>query len=113
MNHLSEVTLKDLIKKPNTKRLSAIFAGFENGMSDELIYGLSHIHPWFVDRLRFLWTHRVEIGGSIGTFKMVDTCAGEFRALTPYFYSTHGATNEAEALLGDKVIILGSGAIRI
>jgi carbamoyl-phosphate synthase large subunit len=47
-------------------------------------------------------------------FKMVDTCAAEFEATTPYFYSTYGGT-ENEALASDrpKVIILGSGPNRI
>jgi carbamoyl-phosphate synthase large subunit len=47
-------------------------------------------------------------------YKMVDTCAAEFDAFTPYFYSTYGGT-EDEALPSDrpKVIILGSGPNRI
>lgn len=46
-------------------------------------------------------------------YKMVDTCAGEFPAKTPYFYSTHDT--ECELTPGDKkkMLILGSGAIRI
>ncbi|HZC06135.1 MAG TPA: carbamoyl-phosphate synthase large subunit [Ktedonobacterales bacterium] len=47
------------------------------------------------------------------TFKMVDTCAGEFEALTPYFYSTYEQENEAPALSGAKAVVLGSGPIRI
>ena len=47
-------------------------------------------------------------------YKMVDTCASEFEAFTPYFYSTYGGT-ENEALPSDrpKVLILGSGPNRI
>jgi carbamoyl-phosphate synthase large subunit len=44
---------------------------------------------------------------------MVDTCAGEFAATTPYFYSTYEREDEAEPLDGPKVIVLGSGPIRI
>jgi carbamoyl-phosphate synthase large subunit len=44
---------------------------------------------------------------------MVDTCAGEFAAYTPYFYSTYEQEDEAEPLPGPKVIVLGSGPIRI
>ncbi len=47
------------------------------------------------------------------TYKMVDTCAGEFAASTPYFYSTYEKEDEAEPLEGPKVIVLGSGPIRI
>ena len=51
--------------------------------------------------------------GILPTYKMVDTCAGEFAASTPYFYSTYEQEDEAEALPGPKVIVLGSGPIRI
>ena len=44
---------------------------------------------------------------------MVDTCAGEFAAATPYFYSTYEQEDEADPLAGPKVIVLGSGPIRI
>jgi carbamoyl-phosphate synthase large subunit len=46
-------------------------------------------------------------------YKMVDTCAGEFAAGTPYFYSTYETDDEAAPLPGPKVIVLGSGPIRI
>ena len=47
-------------------------------------------------------------------FKMVDTCAGEFPARTPYFYSTYeDGENESEVTAKEKVLILGSGPNRI
>lgn len=52
-------------------------------------------------------------------FKMVDTCAGEFKAETPYFYSTYDEENEAKQFIDrtdtgkKKVIVFGSGPIRI
>jgi len=46
-------------------------------------------------------------------YKMVDTCAAEFEAVTPYFYSTYEQENEALPLEGPKAIVLGSGPIRI
>ena len=52
-------------------------------------------------------------------FKMVDTCAGEFKAETPYFYSTYDEENEARQFIDrtdtgkKKVIVFGSGPIRI
>jgi carbamoyl-phosphate synthase large subunit len=46
-------------------------------------------------------------------FNTVDTCAGEFPARTPYLYSTYGEENESERSDRRKVIILGSGPIRI
>ena len=46
-------------------------------------------------------------------FKVVDTCAAEFEALTPYCYSTYDEENEISPLKGKKVIILGGGPNRI
>lgn len=46
-------------------------------------------------------------------YKMVDTCAGEFEAATPYFYSTYEQEDEAEPLKGDRAMVVGSGPIRI
>ncbi len=42
-------------------------------------------------------------------YKMVDTCAAEFAAETPYFYSTYEAENEAEPLAGRKAVVIGVG----
>ena len=52
--------------------------------------------------------------GIVAAFKMVDTCAAEFAAETPYYYSCFGSENEA-AFTNDrkKVLVLGSGPIRI
>ena len=46
-------------------------------------------------------------------YKMVDTCAAEFEATTPYFYSTYEEENEAPPLPGPKALVVGSGPIRI
>ena len=51
--------------------------------------------------------------GITASFKMVDTCAAEFAAATPYYYSVHGGENEAAATDRKKVLVLGSGPIRI
>jgi carbamoyl-phosphate synthase large subunit len=51
--------------------------------------------------------------GITATFKMVDTCAAEFVAHTPYLYSTYEEEDEAPPTARDKVVILGSGPNRI
>lgn len=51
--------------------------------------------------------------GVRSVFKMVDTCAGEFEALTPYFYSSYDQENEGSRSDRRKVVVLGSGPIRI
>ena len=52
--------------------------------------------------------------GIVAAYKMVDTCAAEFAAATPYYYSVYGGENEAESTHDrKKVLVLGSGPIRI
>lgn len=51
--------------------------------------------------------------GLVPVYKMVDTCAGEFEATTPYFYSTYEQEDEAPVSSKPKILVLGSGPIRI
>lgn len=51
--------------------------------------------------------------GVIPTYRLVDTCAAEFEAHTPYYYSTYGDENEARETDQKKIIILGGGPNRI
>ena len=76
------------------------------GFSDDKVGVLSDRTGEEVRRLREDWDIRP-------VFKMVDTCAAEFEARTPYFYSTYEQENEAEPLTGKKAVVLGSGPIRI
>lgn len=55
---------------------------------------------------------RIEFG-IIPTFKMVDTCAAEFEAVTPYYYSSYDSEDEVQPTANRKVMVLGSGPIRI
>jgi carbamoyl-phosphate synthase large subunit len=76
------------------------------GFADADIATLTGMLPADVRRLRTQW-------GIRPVYKMVDTCAAEFEAVTPYFYSTYEQENEALPLNGPKAVILGSGPIRI
>ena len=76
------------------------------GFSDEQIATLADRLPEQVRALRHDWSIKP-------VFKMVDTCAGEFDANTPYFYSTYETENEALAEDKKKAIVIGSGPIRI
>ncbi len=76
------------------------------GFSDEQIGTLADRLPDQVRELRRNWKIRP-------VYKMVDTCAAEFAAETPYFYSTYEQENEAEPLPGRKAVVIGSGPIRI
>jgi len=76
-----------------------------NGFGDKHI---SHLTGISQERIR---NQRKKLGIT-SSFLMVDTCAGEFEAKTPYFYSTY-ADNKADFKTGKSVVILGSGPIRI
>lgn len=54
-----------------------------------------------------------KVAGVIPTYRLVDTCAAEFEAYTPYYYSTYGIENEARESDKKKVMILGGGPNRI
>ena len=91
----SEILDEELLKE--AKRLE---------FPDSLIARLSNKSEEEIKTLR----HRLDIRA---VYKMVDTCAGEFKAQTPYFYSCYGGSNEAKRSDRKKVLVLGSGPIRI
>ena len=91
----SEILDEELLKE--AKRLE---------FPDSLIAKLSNKSEEEIKTLR----HRLDIRA---VYKMVDTCAGEFKAQTPYFYSCYGGSNEAKRSYRKKVLVLGSGPIRI
>ncbi len=76
------------------------------GFADADIATLTGMFAADVRRLRAQW-------GIRPVYKMVDTCAAEFEAVTPYFYSTYESENEATPIEGPKAVIVGSGPIRI
>ena len=76
------------------------------GFSDKVIAELSGNNENYIRDLR-------KSKNILPVYKMVDTCAAEFEALTPYFYSTYETENEAIALKGKKASVFGSGPIRI
>ncbi len=76
------------------------------GFSDAKIGELTDRTAQEVRDLRHRWDLRP-------VYKMVDTCAAEFEALTPYFYSTYEEENEATPMATGKALVVGSGPIRI
>ncbi len=74
---------------------------------DNVISRLSGIPEEDVKKMRYE-------NGVVAAYKMVDTCAAEFKASTPYYYSVYGSENEvAITHPAKKVLVLGSGPIRI
>ena len=78
----------------------------KNGFSDIQIGALTNKSPSEIRKLRIK-------KNIIPVYKVVDTCAGEFVAETPYCYSTYEQTHDIKPLEGKKVIILGGGPNRI
>jgi|TARA_B100002003_G_scaffold74287_2_gene69334 carbamoyl-phosphate synthase large subunit len=92
---LSQSLTPDLLRQ--AKRL---------GFSDEQIGTLADRLTEQVRQQRHSWNIRP-------VYKMVDTCAAEFNATTPYFYSTYEKENEAVLIKEKKAVVIGSGPIRI
>ncbi|MBE9217517.1 carbamoyl-phosphate synthase large subunit [Dolichospermum flos-aquae] len=144
------------LRTPNPERIFSVRHAMQLGISNEEIYELTAIDPWFLDKLQELLEiekflkrtplkqltkeqmYAVKRNGFsdrqiayctktkedevrtyrkylevIPVYKTVDTCAAEFEALTPYYYSTY--EEETEVLPSDKpkVMILGGGPNRI
>ncbi len=78
----------------------------KNGFSDIQIGALTNKSPSEIRKLRIK-------KNIIPVYKVVDTCAGEFVAETPYCYSTYEQTHDIKPLEGKKVVILGGGPNRI
>ena len=78
----------------------------KKGFSDKGIADMLRISPEEVYKLRNIWS-------ITPAYKMVDTCGGEFEALSPYYYSTYEQYDEVEVSDKKKVIVIGSGPIRI
>ncbi len=97
-------TEKRLLKNDLTPDL--LRAAKRLGFSDEMIGTLADRLPEQVRQRRL----ELKIKP---VFKMVDTCAAEFDAATPYFYATYETENEAVSLPVKKAVVVGSGPIRI
>ena len=78
----------------------------KNGFSDLQIARLNNLSEDKVQKMRI-------DQGITPVYKLVDTCAGEFEAETPYSYSTYESVNDLQPLKGKKIMILGGGPNRI
>lgn len=76
------------------------------GFSDKGIGDLLNVSPNEIYKLRTKWD-------IYPVYNMVDTCAGEFEAITPYYYSTYNTYDEVKVSDRKKVVVIGSGPIRI
>jgi len=153
--------IKKEIRRPNESRMLYLMQGYREGLTNEELFDLCAIDPWFLDQLRTIYNAECEIKESKDTiltnaellrkvktygfsdvmiaslieqteedvyaarkalninleYNEVDTCAAEFKALTPYLYSTTNVTKlpalETPKSDDKKVLIIGGGPNRI
>ncbi|HEX6687241.1 MAG TPA: carbamoyl-phosphate synthase large subunit [Solirubrobacterales bacterium] len=112
----SEEELLEAIAAPCAERFDLILEGFRRGIEVEAVHERCLVDRWFLRELHTLATEGDGTEGLVRTYKAVDTCAAEFEAATPYYYSAHerpGAASEVRRGERDSVVILGAGPNRI
>ena len=103
--------IKNIVKTENKLRehigdTDTLYAAKKLGFSDEFIGKLWGMTGEGIYKIR-------EKRGMFPVYKMIDTCASEFESYIPYFYSTYEDENESVVSDKKKIIVLGSGPIRI
>src|SRR3712207_2450627 len=104
------------LETPSAERFDAILELLARGISAEEVRARTGIDPWYLRELQLLATEGVGGPELSRTFRAVDTCAAEFEAETPYYYSAwESGRPRHEVARGDRpsVMILGSGPNRI
>jgi carbamoyl-phosphate synthase large subunit len=106
------------LETPGADRFDVLLEAFRRGVEPAEAHARTSIDPWFLRELRALALEGDGTEGLQRTYRSVDTCAAEFEARTPYFYSAHERPPtplQGEVRRGDRasVVILGSGPNRI
>ena len=124
--------IRERVSKCTDQRIFAIYEAIKRGcMTIEDIHNVTKVDNWFLWKLQNI-ANAEKANALLGkntmlypprSFKMVDTCAGEFDAETPYFYSCSSGENEAAQFIEQlhkksetskgTIVVLGSGPIRI
>ena len=102
------VEQEELLSEMEYEELSPAFLKKlkRRGFADKAIAELLDVKEEDIRELRFKWN-------IVPVYKMVDTCGGEFEAESPYYYSTYDEVDEVEVSDKQKVMVIGSGPIRI
>ena len=102
------VDMEEKLKNSKIEDLSKewLYTLKKKGFSDKAIAHMLKVSPNDIYSLRKLWNINP-------VYKMVDTCSGEFEAYSPYYYSTYDEFDEVEVSNNKKIIVIGSGPIRI
>src|SRR5262249_48293837 len=107
---------------PSAERFDLVLEAFRRGLSVEAVHERCLVDRWFLRALEILANEGDGTEGLMRTYKSVDTCAAEFEAATPYYYSGHerahaDGTPPASEIRRDtgreSVVILGAGPNRI
>jgi len=107
--------LLDRIETPSAERYDGILEAFRRGVSVEEVEKRTAIHRWFLEELKALAEDPQRPFAGERSYRAVDTCAAEFPARTPYFYSCYEqrAGSEIPPAKGPTVVVLGAGPNRI
>ena len=111
----SDDELLQLLQQPGAERFDHLLEALRRGHSTDELRARTSIDPWFLRELQELVNDPAAPFAGERTYKSVDTCAAEFAAQTPYFYSGWERVANHEVTRGDRasVVILGSGPNRI
>jgi carbamoyl-phosphate synthase large subunit len=116
----SEEELLAALEVPCAERFDLVLEAFRRGLDVEAVRERCLVDPWFLRELQVLAVEGDGTEGLTRTYKAVDTCAAEFEAATPYYYSAYerpvtGGAAASEVRRGerDSVVILGAGPNRI
>jgi carbamoyl-phosphate synthase large subunit len=111
----SEDDLLEHLRRPSPARFETILELFRRGAGVHGVHERTRIDPWFLHELQALAQDPTAPFAGERSFRSVDTCAAEFPARTPYYYSGWESAAAGEVIRGEResVVILGSGPNRI
>ena len=142
LKSLSDDEVREMLKQVTDERLFVLYEAIMRGFTVDEIFDITKVDRWFLNKMKNLADYEKSenpdyyqgkrlgftdktlqaMGCTIDksfkpSYKMVDTCAAEFSAETPYFYGLYGGKNEAlepvQNSKKERVLVLGSGPIRI
>jgi len=119
----SDDEIYQMLHQVTDERVFVLYEAIKRGIAIDEIYRITKVDHWFLNCLKNIYLNSDKPESQTKAqkqllYKMVDTCGGEFAAVTPYFYSVEKAVeNEAlpfiEKSKKPRVVVLGSGPIRI
>ncbi|MGA8717254.1 MAG: carbamoyl-phosphate synthase large subunit, partial [Solirubrobacteraceae bacterium] len=107
--------LLSALGQPGAERFDHLLEALRRGIPGDEIHRRTSIDPWFLREFAELVADPDAAQRGVRTYKSVDTCAAEFAARTPYYYSAWERDRDDEVDRGERpsVVILGSGPNRI